>query len=92
MAVPIGRVRELGWKAPAPVIATGLAFLVCFWRPMVTIGQDWWTNPDAGHRLLLFPVAIWLAWKRGLVAEPRPQYALGLVLLLGAVVLRLVVC
>ena len=40
------------------------------------------------HGLLLFPVAIRLAWKRGLVAEPRQQYALGLVLLVGAVLLR----
>jgi exosortase len=55
---------------------------------MVTLGQDWWSNPDAGHGLLLFPVAVWLAWKRGLVAEPRPQHALGLALLVGAVVLR----
>jgi len=27
----------------------GLAFLVCFWRPMVTLGQDWLhRTPDAG--------------------------------------------
>lgn len=88
MAVPVGRVRELGWKAPAPVIVAGLAFLVCFWRPMVTLGQDWWSDPDAGHGILLFPVAVGLAWKRGLVAEPKPQHALGLLLLVGSVVLR----
>jgi exosortase len=88
MAVPAGRVRELGWKAPALVVTTGLAFLVCFWRPMVTLGRDWWSNPDAGHGLLLFPVAIWLAWKRGVVAEPRPHRALGIALLAGAVLLR----
>lgn len=82
------RVRGLGWMAPAPVIIAGLAFLVCFGRPMVTLGRDWWSNPDAGHGLLLFPIAVWLAWKRGLVAEPAPQRALGLVLLAAAVLLR----
>lgn len=75
-------------EAPAPAVVAGLAFFVCFWRPIVTLGQDWWTNPDAGHGLLLFPIAIWLAWKRGLVAEPRPQHVPGLALLVGAVLLR----
>ena len=88
MAVAIGRVRMQQWKAPAPVVVAGLAFLLCFWRPMVTLGQDWWSDPDAGHGLLLFPVSLFLAWRRGLVAEPRPQRALGLVLLVGAVLLR----
>ena len=88
MAVSFERVRALAWKTPAPVVVAGLAFLVCFWRPMVTLGQDWFTNPDAGHGLLLFPVAIWLAWKRGLVTDPKPQHALGVALLVGAVVLR----
>jgi exosortase len=55
---------------------------------MVTLGQDWWSNPDAGHGLLLFPVAIWLAWKRGLVLNPEPQRALGLAVLIAAVLLR----
>ena len=88
MVVTFGRVRALAWKTPAPVVVAGLAFLICFWRPIVTLGQDWWSDPDAGHGLLLFPVAVWLAWKRGLVAEPRPQRALGLALLVGAVLLR----
>jgi exosortase len=37
--------------------------------------------------LLLFPVAIWLAWKRGLVPA-RPQPRLGLAILAAAVLLR----
>jgi exosortase len=69
-------------------MVAGLAFFVCFWRPIVTLGQDWWSDPNAGHGLLLVPVALYLAWKRGLVAEPRPQRALGLLLLVGAVLLR----
>ena len=74
-------------KTPVPLIIAGLAFLVAFGEPMATLARDWWSDPEAGHGLLLFPVAVWLAWKRGLV-EPRPQPALGMTLLVGAVLLR----
>lgn len=88
MAVALGRIRSEVWKAPTPVIVAGLAFLICFWRPMVTLGQDWLTDPDAGHGLLLFPVALYLAWKRGLGADLEPQRALGIVVLVLSVLLR----
>lgn len=74
--------------APAPVMVAGLAFLVCFWRPMETLVRDWLTDPDAGHGLLLFPIAMYLAWRRGLAADTRPQHAVGLSLLVAAVLLR----
>lgn len=70
------------------MIVAGLAFLLCYWRPMVTLVTDWLTDPEAGHGLLLFPVALWYAWKSGIVAEPKPRRALGLWLLVGAVLLR----
>jgi exosortase len=75
-------------KPPVPLILGGLAFAFLFWQPLVTLGRDWWSDPDAGHGLLLFPIAVWLAWKRGLVAERRPAEVLGLVVLGGAVLLR----
>jgi len=70
------------------VIVAGLAFFVCFWRPIVTLPQDWWGDPNAGHGLLLFPIALYLAWKRGLVAAPKAQHTFGLVLLVLSVLLR----
>ncbi len=88
MVVTLERARALAWKTPAPVWIAGLAFLVAFWRPIVTLGQDWWSDPDAGHGLLLFPVSLWLMWRSKLVAEPRPQPALGLALLVASVLLR----
>jgi exosortase len=88
MTVALGRIREDVAKAPAPVIVAGLAFLVCFWQPMTTLGRDWWNDPEAGHGLLLFPISLWLAWKRGISPRASAQPLLGLVLLLGAVVLR----
>lgn len=54
---------------------------------MATLARDWWSDPDAGHGLLLFPVAVWLAWKSGW-APARPQPRLGLALLVAAVLLR----
>jgi exosortase len=78
----------LGRKTPVPLLLAGLAFLIAFGEPMATLGRDWWSNPDSGHGLLLFPVAIWLAWKRGIETERRPMPALGLTILVGAVILR----
>ncbi len=78
-------------KTPAPTtIVTALAFLVLFWQPMSTMARDWWNDPDAGHGLLLFPVALYLAWRRGRAPAAAEQPVLGLVLLLAAVALRYV--
>lgn len=74
--------------ALAPGIATALAFAVLFGSPIATMARDWWTSPDAGHGLLLAPVALWLAWKRGLAPDRAPQRLLGAGLLIGAVALR----
>lgn len=52
--------------------------------------QDWWTNPDAGHGLLLAPLSLYLAWKAGLSSKARRQPVLGAVALLLAVLLRYV--
>jgi exosortase len=88
MAVSIAGIRARMDLTPAPVLVAGLAFLVCFWRPMATLVTDWFTDADAGQGLLLFPVAVYLAWKRGLVDRPAPRHALGLALLGAAVLLR----
>lgn len=70
-----------------PLLMTAAAFVVLFRQPAVLLARDWWTNPEAGHGLLLAPVAIWLAWKKGFV-ESRPNVALGILILLGAILLR----
>jgi exosortase len=72
------------------MLVAGLAFLVCFWQPIVTLGRDWWSDPDAGHGLLLCPVALYLAWRSGLVPAPKPQRAWGLALLVLSVLVRFV--
>lgn len=75
-------------RAPVPVLAAGLAFLVLYWEPMVTIGPAWWNDPYAGHGLLLVPLAVILLWRRGIVRETRPQRLLGVILLVGFVLMR----
>jgi exosortase len=67
-----------------------VAFAVLFFEPMTTLARDWWNDPDAGHGLLLAPVALWLAAKAGIDAQAREQVWLGGALLLAAVVLRYV--
>jgi exosortase len=50
--------------------------------------RDWWVEPDAGHGLLLAPLAMVLAWRRGLVPDRCPQPVLGTAVLVCAVLLR----
>jgi exosortase len=70
-----------------PVAVAAAGFFVLFAAPLRTLARDWWNNPDAGHGLLLVPVAFWLAWRAGML-EARPQRLLGAVVLVGAILLR----
>lgn len=74
--------------ARVPAIMAALLFAVLFAQPFRDLLDDWWNNPEAGHGLLLAPLALWFAWKRGLRADAAPAPALGLTLLAGAVTLR----
>lgn len=70
------------------MIFAGAAFALLFSRPALLLAGDWWNDPDAGHGLLLFPVALWLGWKRGVVRPARPARAAGGAALVLAVVVR----
>lgn len=72
----------------APVIVAVIAFVLLFAEPIRGLVHQWWTDPDSGHGLLLFPVSLWLAWKAGLRRESRPQLVLGAVTILLAVLIR----
>ncbi|HYC49932.1 MAG TPA: exosortase/archaeosortase family protein [Gemmatimonadaceae bacterium] len=73
------------WVSAALTI---IAFIVLFFEPMTTLAGDWWNDPDAGHGLLLAPVALWLAAKAGIHPRARRQVWLGAALLIAAVLLR----
>ncbi len=69
-------------------IATSLLFAVLYARPAYLLARDWWSNPEAGHGLLLAPLALWFAWKAGIAPGARPNRAVGGALLVGGVAFR----
>lgn len=77
------RVRTL-----APYVILGLAFGILFWQPMTTLVRDWWNDPEAGHGLLLGPLAFWMMWKSGKAPEARAQPVFGLIIIAGSILVR----
>ncbi len=70
--------------------ATGALFLLCFATVIADLVQAWLNIPDAAHGLLIAPVAIWLAWRTGVVPDARPARWAGSALVLLAVAADLV--
>jgi exosortase len=79
------RVRPQAW---APLVVGAIAFAVLFGQPFALLLRDWWTRPEAGHGLLLAPVALWLAWRSGFRPDAVGNSAAGLAVLAFAVVVR----
>jgi exosortase len=73
-----------------PAAITAIAFLALFAQPLILLLQDWWNLPEAGHGLLLAPVAVLLAWRSGIRRDASPNPGLGIAILLVAVLLRYV--
>jgi exosortase len=71
-----------------PAAVTAFVFAVLFAQPFTTLVTDWWTLPEAGHGLLLAPFALWLAWRSGIRSDARPNPALGIAILVLAVIIR----
>lgn len=74
--------------SPVPAAATAILFAVLFARPIERLANDWWNNPEAGHGLLLFPLAVWMLFRTPIRDDAAPNRALGLVLLGGSVLVR----
>ena len=82
LRVPFIRERIKG----EPVVwVTSLLFLACFAPVLIGLIQAWTTLPDAAHGILIAPVAVWLAWRDGAVANPRPARWIGSAIVLLAV-------
>ena len=82
-----------GARAPTlaalvPLALTAALFAILFAKPFTLLVRDWWTSPEAGHGLLLAPVAIWLAWRSGISPDARPDRAVGVAVLIIAVLVR----
>jgi len=80
------RSRELA--SYLPLVLTAAAFAMLFAKPFTTLARDWWLLPEAGHGLLLAPVAVWLAWRAGVAPDARGNPAAGTAILLFAVLVR----
>lgn len=80
----------VGAERIVPIALTAIAFVALFGEPMVLLVQDWWNLPEAGHGLLLAPVAAWLAWRSGIRTDATPNRALGVAILITAVAIRYV--
>jgi exosortase len=81
----------IGWaRTSVPAIVAAVAFAMLFAQPFQTLIYDWWNKAEAGHGLLLGPVAIWFAWRSGKAPGARGQAWLGLAILAASVLLRYV--
>lgn len=81
---------KIGTNHLGTAVVTAVAFILLFAEPMALLVRDWWSLPEAGHGLLLAPVAVWLAWRSGLRPTARPNRAVGLSMIIVAVVIRYV--
>lgn len=88
-SIPSPAIRRVKVDQIIPFGLMAVVFAFLFYKPALMLARDWWNDPEAGHGLLLAPAAVWLAWKKGLIAERGPAVVLGLVILIGAVLLRL---
>jgi exosortase len=78
----------LGGVPPVPVLLTAALFAVLYAKPMQLLARDWWNNPEAGHGLLLAPLALYFAWQSGIAPDARPNRGLGGALLVSGVAFR----
>ena len=62
-------------------LATLVAFVLLFQQPFVSLVRDWWELPEAGHGLLLAPMAVWLAWRDGIRTDAMPNRMAGIAIL-----------
>ncbi len=69
-------------------LLTAALFAFLYARPAYLLVRDWWNNPEAGHGLLLAPVALWFAYSSGIRPEARPNHAAGAALIVAGVSFR----
>jgi exosortase D (VPLPA-CTERM-specific) len=81
-------------RAQAPragaLALTAVTFAALFAQPIANLVRIWWTSPDSGHGLLLVPLAFILAYRAGVRPGARGQVALGITVIVAAVILRYV--
>jgi exosortase len=83
----LARRSSLAMWLPAGLAA--VAFVALFASPVSTLVRDWLHDDDANYGLLLVPVALWLIWRKGLLATVTPAVRSGATIITGAVLIRL---
>jgi len=87
-----GIASRLSERTAAPAVTIGIitaaTFAALFAKPMAGVFAQWLGDADAGHGLLLAPLALFLAWRSGLDREAKPQPVAGAVLIAGSVAVR----
>lgn len=85
-----GRVSTLSdLRIPSlPVLLTAALFAWLYAKPAYLLARDWWMIGEAGHGLLLAPLAIWFAWKSGIAPDAKPNRVLGFIMILAGVLFR----
>ena len=72
--IDIGELRAPAfWVRAAPVLLALVGFAVLAAHPLTLLVRDWWNDPEAGHGLLLAPLALWLGWRAGLLPDRAPS-------------------
>lgn len=71
------------------VWGTAALFFACFTPVIIDLVRAWLNIPDAAHGILIAPVAIWLAWRTGLVSDARPAPWVGSAVVVIAVIINL---
>jgi exosortase len=95
-APPSGRPASLGaamagFRMPSiPTLITAGLFALLYQRPFQLLLEDWWNNPEAGHGLLLAPLALYFAYKSGIIPNAQGNRVVGGLLLFGGVFFRYV--
>ena len=80
--------EQLRAAATPSGLVTAALFAFLYARPAYLLARDWWVNPEAGHGLLLAPLALWFAYKSGVRPDARPNRVVGLALLFAGVGFR----
>ena len=82
--------RRWPLEAWLPAVAAAAGFVLLFAEPATRLVHDWLNDDDASYGMLLFPIALWLAWRSGLRAGTRPNARAGTWIIAGAVGVRVV--
>jgi exosortase len=72
----------------AAIFTVVVGFVLLYWRVLVKLVSDWWTDGNYSHGFFIIPIAAYLAWERRekfRAAAQRPT-VLGLFVIIGSVI------